>query len=554
MIKRVSVLLAVAAVVRCTIDHVAGGGGSDVGNGVVAGSVVTSEGKPAACARVLIIPSEYNPVILNPKLKIVGDTADVNGVYRIIGLQQGTYSLEARAADDGTRLLVEKIRVEKDSENSPRKDTLQRPGSIRLALPYNVDTVNGYVYVPGTTIAKLLRAAKGDLMIDSVPATVISALHYGVTDSGGVKVIRYDIRVVSDAVTVISHPAWKHMRRLSFNTTASGAAVDGNVENFPVLVRLTRSNFDFSEARAGGEDLRFIKPDNTMYPYELEQWDAAGENAVVWVKIDTVFGGDSSHYVNMYWGNDSVSGKSDGPAVFDTSAQFTGVWHLDEEVEGRGNRSVYRDATVNGYHGRDDIAETGRDGIIGFGKNFGNSDTDSLNPQCDEVILPASSCFVRSSTAPFTLSMWVKVGGLKNDLNRLFTVHRGDTLGSTFAFGIYKGDSVSLTLWQWTTPSRYPVFNSITAGAWHHGAVCYHEGLWSLYIDGYLVDSDTASYYEAGGSTSAVIGGFGDCRVSEPGFDGAMDEVRFEHIARSADWLRLCYMNQRMDDRLVVFK
>ena len=36
--------------------------------------------------------------------------------------------------------------------------------------------------------------------------------------------------------------------------------------------------------------------------------------------------------------------------------------------------------------------------------------------------------------------------------------------------------------------------------------------------------------------------------------DGSIDEVRIESIVRSNDWITLCYMNQRTDDRLVTFE
>jgi hypothetical protein len=35
---------------------------------------------------------------------------------------------------------------------------------------------------------------------------------------------------------------------------------------------------------------------------------------------------------------------------------------------------------------------------------------------------------------------------------------------------------------------------------------------------------------------------------------GTMDEVRIENIARSSDWVKLCYMNQKIDNQLVVIK
>jgi hypothetical protein len=37
-------------------------------------------------------------------------------------------------------------------------------------------------------------------------------------------------------------------------------------------------------------------------------------------------------------------------------------------------------------------------------------------------------------------------------------------------------------------------------------------------------------------------------------FNGKIDEVRIANVALNAHWIKLCYMNQRADDKLLVFK
>jgi hypothetical protein len=37
-------------------------------------------------------------------------------------------------------------------------------------------------------------------------------------------------------------------------------------------------------------------------------------------------------------------------------------------------------------------------------------------------------------------------------------------------------------------------------------------------------------------------------------FDGMIDEVRISNIARSGDWIKLCYMNQKENDALITFR
>jgi len=69
----------------------------------------------------------------------------------------------------------------------------------------------------------------------------------------------------------------------------------------------------------------------------------------IWVKVDTIFGNDSAHYICMYWGTSAVGSRAhhrlsnqcfgngfgglsdrvtNGAAVFDTANGFQGVWHL----------------------------------------------------------------------------------------------------------------------------------------------------------------------------------------------------------------------------------
>ena len=136
---------------------------------------------------------------------------------------------------------------------------------------------------------------------------------------------------------------------------------------FPVLIRLTGSAFDFSQAQTSGGDLRFAKSDNTPLPYEIERWDPAAGMAEVWVKVDTVLGNDNTHAITMYWGNPNVADSSNGAAVFDTASGFQGVWHL-----GEAGNTVAKDATINGFNGTlyGMTAASSVPGAIGIARNF----------------------------------------------------------------------------------------------------------------------------------------------------------------------------------------
>jgi len=54
---------------------------------------------------------------------------------------------------------------------------------------------------------------------------------------------------------------WNIKTDVTINTSGSG--LTGSVSNFPVLVRLTSSNFRFDLARGSGQDIRFSKSTGT---------------------------------------------------------------------------------------------------------------------------------------------------------------------------------------------------------------------------------------------------------------------------------------------------
>src|SRR5688572_10259815 len=124
---------------------------------------------------------------------------------------------------------------------------------------------------------------------------------------------------------------WRHAKPLTLNTSASGADVKGDVRNFPLAVALDASNFDFTQAKPNGADVRLsANADGETLPHAIEHWDAEANTALIWVKVPLVRGDDAKQSIHMHWGNPDAPAASDSPAVFDTRDGFVGVWHLNE--------------------------------------------------------------------------------------------------------------------------------------------------------------------------------------------------------------------------------
>ncbi|MBN1309675.1 MAG: LamG domain-containing protein, partial [Chitinispirillaceae bacterium] len=75
-----------------------------------------------------------------------------------------------------------------------------------------------------------------------------------------------------------------------------------------------------------------------------------------------------------------------------------------------------------------------------------------------------------------------------------------------------------------------------------------------LYVNGAAADSTTS----AAGVGASISDNYYDLVIGRQSddesqwFDGLIDEVRVENRARTAAWVRLCYENQRIDQRFVM--
>ena len=75
-----------------------------------------------------------------------------------------------------------------------------------------------------------------------------------------------------------------------------------------------------------------------------------------------------------------------------------------------------------------------------------------------------------------------------------------------------------------------------------------------LYVDGKLA-SNAITIVQASGrdvSNNVIIGKRSD--VAERFFNGKIDEVCMANVQRSADWIKLCYANQRPGSGFITFK
>jgi hypothetical protein len=507
------------------------------GNGCVVGTLLTVSGAPAAGTQIKLFPADYDPVRDGVNIPI--DTTNNLGRYAFGNIDTGTYAVAALHLNQKTRAARFGIAVAGDTVTL-EPDTLRISGTIKIAMPDSADVLKGYFFIPGTEIEVFLYGSNGTIIMDSVPAGIIPVISYAVKNSSTApRSIGNTIAVTPADTTIIAYPAWRSSKKLFLNTSSSGAQVAGTVTDFPVLVRLNGSNFEFSTARVNGEDIRFSKANGAPFPYEIERWDATSQAAEVWVKVDTVYGNDSTHFINMYWGLRSTGSAtvslSNSAAVFDSVQGNVGVWHLDPSLN---------DATIFGDNGIDS-STTDAVGIIGRCRHF--------DPALHSFItIPNESRF--DITTNITLSAWVQVDSLYVGWEAIITkgdntyrLHCDTTLKdavfSTSTFAANQTDTVINRLYSKTR---------IDDHQWHFICGVFDSSVMHIYIDGILEGERPVTSPCQVNNFNVMIGNNGG--MPNRFFAGSIDEVRILHAAMSADWVTLCYMNEKENEVLVEFK
>lgn len=330
---------------------------------------------------------------------------------------------------------------------------------------------------------------------------------------------------------------WWDRAEVTLDNSASAEALT----DFPVLVHLTGSDFNFSRAQANGGDVRFTDSDGTtLLNHEIEKWDKAGQEAWVWVKVPQIDAGSTTDSIYMYSMNLAA------PALPATAAEqvwsngYVMVHHLDETASAG---SVVYDSTSNSLDGQNNADSTvSAPGIAGDA--FSLAATGGAGPY-DYVRVPGGTgSDTTLDLTSLTLEGWFKPSSSSSGD---WSIHGGAQFGTSSMltrFGAVIGD--------WTDGSGVAYTTTpMTVGQWSYivGTADYDSGAnftsIAAYTDGVSEKTGGRSgvFYTQG---SYYIGNSKDFPGSR-GFPGAIDEVRLSSVARTADWVEAQFLSMTGD-------
>ncbi len=314
-------------------------------------------------------------------------------------------------------------------------------------------------------------------------------------------------------------PQWLYSKAI----TISKANVDVNLNNFPLLVKLT-DRADFAAARGDGFDIRFFDSDGiTPLPYERESWSGGNGSAVTasfWVKVPTISATNDTTIYIYYGVTADVPDGQDVANVWD--ANYKAVFHLNES--GAPYNSVI--GSVSSVSGTYPAQIAGK---INFGQDFAANDISfGDNPA------------LHIAGNQVTVSAWIKPSSVATQ--GLVSKINGSAVGQ---YGLWiRGTGMAEFLVDNISGSGYTfkrTFAIMSVGNWYNLVGVYDGTDIKVYSNGIEQGTPVAATSNIENNTTPFV--IGAIQLNSARFNGIIDEVRVSAVERSAEWIKFEYYN-----------
>ena len=324
-----------------------------------------------------------------------------------------------------------------------------------------------------------------------------------------------------DANDDLKHQDWHHHGSLYILTTPDGADLADNalIEDFPLLVRLHKDWFDFSLAAPDGSDVRFASATGDFLPYQIDHWDSEKGEASIWVRVPKIHG-NAQQELKLLWGNGKAKSVSDGKSVFNETNGYASVWHMSDS-------NPDELATLHCT----EVGMRSIQGMIGKAKHLGGGEGvfggENIEVYPSGASPHSTEAWFRAERPNSTIIGWGNEGGGRGSKVRM-QFRSPPHLHIDSDFSDVKGTS------------------TLALNEWIHVAHTYDGQNGKIYINGQL-DGSASPTLNIKRPSRLWIGGW----YHQYDFVGDIDEVRISRVARSADWIKLQYLNQNLYQSVV---
>jgi len=319
------------------------------------------------------------------------------------------------------------------------------------------------------------------------------------------------------------HQSWRHSGPLYLLTTPEGANLPASAseDGFPLLVRLHRDYFDFSQAKPNGEDIR-CSADGKALAYQVEEWDAAKGTACIWVRIPAIKG-NARQEIRLHWGKPDATSESNGSAVFNESNGYLSVWHMGDPVKDEVGTLESKDTGT-----------TSSAGIIGKSRHFDAGK--GIN--CGEKITAYPS-----GSSPHSSEAWFRA----EKPNATVLAWGNEQAQGKVMMQFFSPPHIKMECY--FSGADVAGGSTLPMSQWIHVIHTFRSGDSKVYVNGLLdgVATSKGAPLAIKSPARMYMGGW----YNNYRFVGDIDEVRISKVTRSADWVKLQYENQKPLQTLV---
>ncbi len=356
-----------------------------------------------------------------------------------------------------------------------------------------------------------ITPGEGDINISGYDVTVRAI------DAAG------DLDVTAENNLIIA-PAWNYKEEI----TIDPAYIDLDLSDFPVLVKLDSSNFDFDNETDDGLNVRFVDSQGHPLSYEIEDWDKAGQEAYIWVKVPDI---SSSSGASLYMYHDDYSNLP-----YDSFNDTTDVWSSGYAMVQHGSNEesgVIYDSTSYGNNGTIYGDISGAAGIAGYAGSFNGIDDYVNCGNGNSLNIPDT----------ITIEAWINP-------DTLSTVNQNAIVSKSLGYWFFVSTTGKLSFLRFNANdpdigyghfSAFSTTADILTGTRTHVAATYDTttgNIVKLYIDGQLSSEGSFTNGAIDSTTTPLT--IGEWMGSHF-FDGIMDEVRISDTVHSAEWIDASY-------------
>lgn len=267
-------------------------------------------------------------------------------------------------------------------------------------------------------------------------------------------------------------------------------------------------------------DIAVYDDSDSLLSYEIEDFDATAETALLWVYNDWVR--DGTEQAKLVFGNGPVSSEEGSAAgVWGNTGQGTaGVWHLNE------SSGDALDSSGNGNDGQVNGPTQGVTGEFADGYDFNAANT-------DEVAVSDDAAF--DITSSLTVAMWINPDtftGTGSNSGKPLSKRDGWQSSNPYEVG-RNSNEIDIRVQDGTQNDSLSATLAST-DQWYSVVLVFDGSDLYLYLDG--SQADTTSHTNAL-PTNDVDLTFGTLPGgnAEP-FDGQLDNIRLYSASNGADW------------------